>query len=287
MDIKKLSSFFESTHENVKKADESYIRVMSSNVLNDGYVSGEFDWTHEDRADILSATYLTFLPDFLGLQECGVNQTEWFREKLSDVYAIPNAPLGRYQNIPTEDGRRITHCFIPIFYNKHKYELITSHYRLFFVKGLWGFYWGLYRSKENPEQKIIHINMHPSADGPRIPPCLAEMRRELIHLRRHFPKVPIVFTGDYNARYETETFQNMFEGLDMTSGMLVAEQSDGFQYWNHQLGNPEPARPHLTTLDHVSVTTDLLDVKLHRILRDNELAKASDHYPIFIDVTRK
>ncbi|MBO5938632.1 MAG: hypothetical protein J6Q82_03940 [Clostridia bacterium] len=287
MDIKELCSFYEKTHQNVKKADESYIRVMSSNVLNDGYVSGEFDWTHEDRSNMLSACCLTFLPDFIGFQEMGVAQIKRYREKLADVYAEPNAFLGRYQNIPTADGQRIAHCFIPIFYNKHKYDLITSHYRLFFVKGLWGIYWALYQSKENPEQKIIHANMHPSADGARIPPCLMEARRELIHLRRHYPNVPIVFTGDYNARYETETFQKMFEGLDMTSGMLVADESDGVQYWNHQLGNPEPARPHLTTLDHVSVTTDLCDVKLHRVLRDEMLAKASDHYPIFVDVKLK
>ena len=287
MDIKELCSFYEKTHQNVKTADESYIRVMSSNVLNDGYVSGERDWTHEDRADMLSACYLTFLPDFIGMQEMGSRQIGWYREKLAEVYAEPNTPTGRYQNLPTADGQRINHNFIPIFYNKHKYDLITSHYRHFFVKGLWGIHWALYQSRENPEQKIIHANMHPSADGPRIPPCLMEARRELIHLRRHYPKVPIVFTGDYNARYETEPFQAMFEGLNMTSGMLVADQTDGFQYWNHQLGNPEPARPHLTTLDHVSVTTDLLDVKLHRVLRDEMLAKASDHYPIFVDVQRK
>ena len=158
MDIKELCAFFEATQANVKKEDESDIRVMSSNVLNNGYVSGEFAWTHEDRANILSACYLTFQPDFIGLQECGVTQMKWFREKLSEVYAMPEAPLGRYQNISVDGGRRITHCFIPIFYNKHKYDLITSHYRLFFVKGLWGFYWGLYRSKENPEQKMLNSN---------------------------------------------------------------------------------------------------------------------------------
>ena len=280
MDIKEFSAFFEATHENVKKADESIIRVMSSNVLNG-------DMERNKRIDTLSALYLTFQPDFLGLQEVGDALINRYRENLSEIYEIPKTPMGRYQNCPTSDGRRIQVCFIPIFYNKHKYELITSHYRHFFVKGMWGFFWALYRFKENPEQKILHVNMHPTAQGPKIPPCLMEMRRELIHLRRHFPKVPIVFTGDYNARYETEEFQKMFEGLDMTSGMLVSEQSDGVQYWNHHLGDPEPARPYLTTLDHVGVTTDLLDVKLHRVLRDEHLANASDHYPIFIDVALK
>ena len=158
MDIKKISAFLEETHENVKKADESYIRVMSSNVLNNGYVSGNFDWTHEDRADILSACCLTFLPDFIGFQEMGTRQIGWYREKLAEVYAEPNTPTRRYQNLPIDGGQRINHNFIPIFYNKHKYDLITSHYRHFFVKGLWGIHWALYASMENPEQKIIHAN---------------------------------------------------------------------------------------------------------------------------------
>ncbi|MBO5938633.1 MAG: hypothetical protein J6Q82_03945 [Clostridia bacterium] len=287
MDIKELCAFFEKEHQNVKKDDESYIRIMSSNVYGDGCITVKVDWTNEDRTDILSAVYLTFLPDFIGMQEVCEGQMQRFTERLKDVYAPAITPLGRYQNNPTADGRRVTQCFIPIFYNKHKYEQITSHYRLFYVKGMWGFHWALYRSKENPEQKFIHANMHPSSHSERNIPNFTEMRRELVHLRRHYPKVPIFLTGDYNAEYWTDKFKNMFEGLDMVSGVLVAEKNDGLQMFNHSIANMDFYAPNRTTIDHVGVTTDLCDVKLHRVIFDDVSRKATDHCPMFVDVKLK
>ena len=287
MDIKELCSFFEKEHQNVKKDDESYIRIMSSNVYGDDCITVKVDWSNEDRTDILSAVYLTFLPDFIGMQEVCEGQMQRFTERLKDVYAPAVTPLGRYQNNPTADGRRVTQCFIPIFYNKNKYEQVTSHYRLFYVKGMWGFHWALYRSKENPDLKIIHANMHPSSHGERNIPNFTEMRRELVHLRRHYPKVPIFLTGDYNAEYWTEKFKNMFEGLDMVSGVLVAEKNDGLQMFNHSIANMDFYAPNRTTIDHVGVTTDLCDVKLHRVIFDDVSRKATDHCPMFVDVKLK
>ena len=287
MDIKELCRFFENEHENVKKEDESYIRIMSSNVYGDDCVTVKVDWTNEDRTDILSAVYLTFLPDFIGMQEVCKGQMERFTERLKDVYAPAVMPLGRYQNNPAADGRRVTQCFIPIFYNKHKYEQITGHYRLFYVKGMWGFQWALYQSKENPEQKFIHANMHPSSHGERNIPNFTEMRRELVHLRRHYPKVPIFLTGDYNAEYWSEKFQKMFEGLDMVSGVLVAEKNDGLQMYNHSIASMDFYAPNRTTIDHVGVTSDLCDVKLHRVIFDDVSRKGTDHCPMFVDVKLK
>ena len=49
--------------------------------------------------------------------------------------------------------------------------------------------------------------------------------------------------------------------------MLVAEKSDGVMCWNHALNSTECPKK-MTAIDHASVTTDLCDVKLHRILLD-------------------
>ena len=288
MDIKELCAFFEKEHQNVKKDDETYIRIMSSNVYGDGCVSVEFDWTNEDRTDILSAVYLTFLPDFIGMQEVGEGQMQRFTERLKDVYAPAITPTGRYQNNPTEDGRRVNHCFIPIFYNKHKYEQITSHYRLFYVKGMWGFHWALYRSKENPELKFIHANMHPSSHGERNIPNFTEMRRELVHLRRHYPRIPIFVTGDYNCHCEHPNFKVMLDGLNMQTGMLLAEdiEPNGTDYWCHLIGSTELQKCG-TAIDHISVTEDLVNVKVHRVLYNELLCKSSDHCSRFLDVEIK
>ena len=72
----------------------------------------------------------------------------------------------------------------------------------------------------------------------------------------------------------------------MTSAMLVAEKGDGLDSFTHPLGSIEcPNR--CTSIDHVGVTTDLVDVKLHRSVLDEVIAKGSDHTPKFIDVALK
>lgn len=286
MEIKELFAFFESTHQNVKKEDESDIRIMTSNVLHSRAGSPrQVSWSSEERADILSALFLTFLPDFIGLQEVSYEQTPWFTEKLSDVYATPDTPLGDFVNYPYH-GVDYIQNHTPIFYNKLKYELIDSRYHVFFNDDIHSYQWALYRVKANPDQKLIHVNMHPHSHGELNIPNFGEMHRELVHLRRLYPTTPLFLTGDYNALYTQQKVIDMFDGLSMTSGMLIAEQSDGVDCWNHPLGSMELAKAH-TAIDHVGVTTDLMDVKLHRILFDELIAKASDHCPMFIDVKLK
>ena len=133
------------------------------------------------------------------------------------------------------------------------------------------------------------MNMHPHSSSIENPPCFVDAHAELEHLRRHYPTTPIFLTGDYNAFFTEPQFEVLFEGLNMTSGMLVAEQSDGILIWNHPLTTMEPfdAERKWTAIDHVGITTDLCDVKLHRILLDEQIMKASDHCPMFVDVALK
>ena len=258
---------------------------MTSNVLHsrDDVIPKK---TWEDRVEVLSAVYLTFLPDFLGLQEVSYQQSEPFFQALEDVYATPDTPLGDFVNFPYH-GVDYIQNHTPILYNKHKYELIDSRYHLFPMTGLWGYQWARYRSKENPNQYFIHMNMHPHSNSNINMPGFEDAHEELLHLRRHYPTTPIVLTGDYNATYTERQMQVLFEGLNMVSGALVAEKSDGTQMFNHPITSMDFFAPEQTSIDHVGVTTDLLDVKLHRVLLDEVIAKGSDHCPMFIDVKLK
>ncbi len=272
-------------HPNVEKEDDAYIRVMTSNVLH-SRASDLAKSTWEERADILSAVYLTFLPDFLGLQEVSYQQTPRLCELLSEVYATPDTPLGDFINYPYH-GVDYIQNHTPILYNKQKYEVLDSRYHIFPNDDLHSYQWALYRSKENPAQKIIHMNMHPHSNSNINMPGFVDAHNELVHLRRHYPTTPIVLTGDYNATYTERQMQVLFEGLNMVSGALVAEKSDGTQMFNHPITSMDFFAPEQTSIDHVGVTTDLLDVKLHRVLLDEVIAKGSDHCPMFIDVKLK
>ena len=117
-------------HKNIEKADESLIRIMTSNVLHSR--ADELPKkTWEERVTILSAVYLTFLPDFIGLQEVSYQQTEPFLRALSEVYATPDTPLGDFVNYPYH-GVDYIQNHTPIFYNKLKYEVLDSRHHVFF-----------------------------------------------------------------------------------------------------------------------------------------------------------
>ncbi len=277
--------FKEGSLGNLKKEDPSYLRVMSSNVLSsgDGKQQEPDALPYEKRIDILCAMYLAYQPDFLGLQEVDVAMEPEILERLDAAYAMVPAKMGDYVYHRVDYQQNYT----PLFYHKHKYELIDTRFHFFNVMGMWGYQWALYRSKKKPGKKYIHMNLHfyYQADERQLP-GVEDVHYELLHLRRMYPNVPIFVTGDYNMLHTGEYYQLLFDGLSMESGMLVAEKSDGIMCWNHALNSTECPKK-MTAIDHASVTTDLVDVKLHRILLDEALAKTSDHCPIFLDVKEK
>lgn len=270
---------------NVKLQNPSYLRIMSSNVLCafDGKQNEPDALSYAERMDILCATYLEYKPDFLGVQEVDILLEPELLERLDSVYAMVPAKLGDwvYHRVDYQQN------YTPLFYNKHKYDLLESRFHFFDVRGMWGYQWALYASKKRPGKKYIHMNLHFYYQGDeRQLPGIMDTHYELIHLRRMYPNVPIFVTGDYNNVHTSDHYQRLFEGLSMESGMLVAEESDGMECWNHPLNATECQKKGLA-IDHASVTTDLCDVKLHRILFDAEIGKASDHCPMFIDVEEK
>ncbi|MBQ2999801.1 MAG: hypothetical protein IJD64_05005, partial [Clostridia bacterium] len=273
MNFYELQEYFKSNAlGNVKKEDESYLRVMSSNALasGDGKQQAPDALPMEKRMDILCAMYLAYKPDFLGIQEVDILMEPEILERLDAAYAMVPAKMGDYVYHRVDYQQNYT----PLFYNKHKYELVDTRFHFFNVMGMWGYQWALYKSKKKPGKKYIHMNLHffYQADERQLP-GVEDVHYELMHLRRMYPNVPIFVTGDYNMLHTGEYYKYLFEGLSMESGMLVAEKNDGVMCWNHALGSTECPKK-ITAIDHASVTTDLCDVKLHRILLDEEIAKS-------------
>lgn len=271
-------------HADVNKRSPKHIRIMTSNILHSR--ADELPKkTWEERVKIMSAVYLTFLPDFLGLQEVSYQQTEPFLRELEEVYATPDTPLGDFVNFPYH-GVDYIQNHVPILYNKHKYEVLESRYHLFPTLGLHGYQWALYRSLENPSQKIIHMNLHTHSNSNMNMEGFVDANHELIHLRRHYPTTPIFVTGDYNACRSEKQFEALIANTGLETGMLLAEESDGVGCWCHPLNSVDYPNSH-DAIDHVSAIPELCEVKLHRILLDEIIAKGSDHCPMFIDVALK
>lgn len=271
----------------VKKADESYVRVMTSNVLfSHAENSANFELSFQERTDILAGMYLYYQPDFIGLQEVTDEMQKAFEERFSDVYAFVYSPTGE----KLKRGEWVAHRnYTPLVYNKTKFDLIAHRFHVFHEQSCWSYQWAMYADKQDPDKQYIHMNLHYfyNCNEEQLP-GIREVHEELVHLRRHFPRVPIFVTGDYNCHREHPNFMVMIEGLNMETGSWLAEDIEpgGTAYWCHLIGSME-LQQYPSAIDHITVTTDLCRVKLHRVLHDELLCKSSDHCSRFIDVEIK
>ena len=247
------------------------VRVMTSNALHtgDGKSRRERDLGNvfQKRMDTLAAVYLSFMPDFLGVQELSYTMMPELMARIGSVYAIPETQMG---DVATYEYHGYFHQpnHFPTLYNKHKYEVLESRFHPSPRGGVWGYHWALYRSKDNPSQRYIHMNLHffYNNNEEQLPEII-ETHLELVHLRRMYENVPIFVTGDYNMRRGHKHFDMLFDGLSMESAMMIAE--DG-----------EKSELHI---DHISTTTELLTPVFHRKLDMSALPFASDHAPQFAD----
>jgi endonuclease/exonuclease/phosphatase family metal-dependent hydrolase len=179
--------------------------------------------------------------------------------------------------------------YTPLAYNKHRYELLNHRYHIFPIPASWSYQWALYADKQDPSRHYLHMNLHYHYNNNiEQVPGMEEVNRELTYLRRQYGNTPIFVTGDYNCQRTHPNFEVMIKGLSMESGVLVAEdvEPDGDRYWCHE---PDTTVPQSScgAIDHICVTTDLVNVKLHRVLNDELLCKSSDHCARFLDIEIK
>ena len=270
----KMDKIEELGFEKMRLPDPCYtptIRVMTSNALHtgDGKSRKERDAGNvfQKRMDTLAAVYLSFMPDFLGVQELSYTMMPELMARIGSVYAISETQMG---DVETYEYHGYFHQpnHFPVLYNKYKYDVLESRFHRSAKGGIWGYHWALYRSKDDPSHRFIHMNLHFFYNNNEEQlPEIDETHRELVHLRRMYPKVPIFVTGDYNMRRTHKHFDMLFDGLSMESAMMLAE--DG-----------EKSELHI---DHISVTTDLMTPIFHRKLDLSALPFASDHAPQFAD----
>ncbi|MBO5294425.1 MAG: hypothetical protein J6B71_04180 [Clostridia bacterium] len=255
--------------------DGTCIRVMSSNVLFSASTEGI--WA--ERATMLSCVYLNYRPDFLGLQECDPNMTAVISDLIKDKYEIV-----RYTR-PKEGINR--HNYTPIFYYKGRWEQVDGGWFLF-ERGCWTMTWAVLQSKENPEVRCLHANLHQTPwGGEELMNCSIAINGELKRLREKYPNVPIYVGGDYNCERTWEAFPVLIDGVEIETAGQLAETSDSLGRHTHKVGQPLNEVETKGSIDHICVDGKLVNVKLYRAVFDDILLWATDHAPVFIDTILK
>lgn len=264
----------------IAKAEDSYIRVMSHNIYNslDSAFNGRI--AYQARAELSAECYLRYKPDFIGMQEADQALRDEVYKYIAHEYAMVEFEM-------TENN------WCPIFYRKDLYNLIKSDYCI--LDSMHALEWALYSDKSKPEQQFIHMNVHYNVDKET-----ALMQAEIVNnmiraLMDEYPNVPITITGDYNATTTSSIFKTMMRDIDdkIQSGALLVNNDDSRIYTWHYLGDTTVWEYYAKDasikgpIDHVSITSDLLETLNYKVIHDPFSCWASDHYPIFLDITAK
>ncbi len=263
-----------------KASDE--IRIMSSNTGIPSDRKG-VELTASQRATLLGEAYEMLRPDFIGLQEAGSTGVALLQSATSELYGF----------VSQSEQKQ---C--PILYLKSEWQIVKEDgaevkgFEMFEGQAGWCYEWVMFERIDHPNERIIMMNLHfqPSGElyGQFRPDAIAKTNAELCRLTEAYPNIPIAVTGDYNSKYRSQqddVFKPLYQALEMDSAAYVTTDSDFTKATYHSIGtsSAQGGEP----IDHISITTDLLDATRYCVVEYEPIGKASDHFPIFIDVRVK
>ncbi|HBF15045.1 MAG TPA: hypothetical protein DDW30_05075 [Clostridiales bacterium] len=255
----------------LERTEGATLRIMSINTLfANGHIKGS-RFTDRTRIEVIGDYCLAFLPDSVGLQECILNNNvKYLDPVISEVYAwVPYDAVN--------SGEKT-------LYRKDKFDL--KDHNIIDLGNNYAFQWALLEDKTTHERYIHgNVHYHYNTDAERLPQA-EKVNAELKRIMELYPDVAIAVTGDYNTYLDSPVHEAMTDGLAMRSAVTVAPE--GMRDYNtlswHTLDFHTFETDGNQQLDHIMVTTDLLEVLRHKIVHDSLIASATDHYPVLIDV---
>ena len=249
------------------------IRVMSYNTLVDNdEANGGWSWGKPigDRPEKAAAAILYYLPDVIGLQENNYNWHVGLRAALPN-YDYVNADVPEVQKLEASAslGKKDWMC-TTMMYNTDTLELVENELIGYSVN-----YWGciqrmryismaLFRVKATGRLFVFtstHFDAEKDTKGQKMRKTQATELAERLAYYQETYGCPVVSTGDYNSGYTAEPLTIVRETAGMTSH---ANNRGGIDYILYSEG----------------ITADYFTV-----VNDSDLAGASDHHPIFADMS--
>ncbi len=255
-------------------------RIMSSNIICAADRNGiqtfdiELNISWQDRCGIQGATFLAYMPDIIGLQEMQESFSEgvyatMYTELLKtvgheysfvDYYSTGEIPIASHST--------------PILYRHTVWQVEAQDimYPDQFRYPMHRWQWALFSKIDNPDEKIILLNLHyPTASTLDKQMAAAEkVNAVVLELQATYENVPIFLTGDFNTTYHTDVYNRGIKDTAIVSSALLTENKN------------QTAR-----IDHVFTDTSLTEVLSYRVIDDRYTKLSSDHRPVFADISLK
>lgn len=281
------------------KADGTDVRAMTSNVLSHFYQQA--DDPYNKRMEILADTYLTYLPDVIGLQECRDVDFNALFPFISEYYGVVES--AKVPQNPASNETIDYECS-KILYRKDKFKYYDAEYeQLIFefngkilAQNMKTISSAVFENKQTGE-KFIFVNSHfissygdEATDGHkniRIQNA-TQFASKIERLRVEHPGLPIITTGDYFTPKNNAA--NAYPAYDIITGAGLADASVSAKKkmspgmgTSHVVGTSVAS----TNIDMVFADTEKCDILSHRIITNIYTKDASDHFPVYADISFK
>ena len=249
------------------------LRIMSWNMLTEL-------WNDKIPVDVrdekAAAAIMYYAPDVVGMQEITPTWYDTLENMLGDTYAFV-----------TRKNQNGSISYNGLFYNKETVKLVEHGVTNYSVGAstMRLYTWGLFERISDGERFVVSSTHW---DTGSYPDRIAVQAKEMATLVKGMVEkygVPVFNTGDYNCREDVPSFYNFLldSGFKDARGIAKNIGSEGATYHSPPLGTAPGSGG---AIDHITVSPDVEVMYYTRVI-DSQVLDASDHCPIYIDVSLK
>ncbi|MCR4572264.1 MAG: endonuclease/exonuclease/phosphatase family protein [Lentisphaeria bacterium] len=265
-------------------ADGASIRMMSWNIW------GNAQKVPAEREQPIIDVVKRYSPDIIALQEV---HPDWHKSRLftesTDEYETVMEPLGKFP------------CHVPVMFKKSRWTMVAHGLHLYHTSldRSKGFTWVLLQDKATGKKVIAASTHFWWKGGPEnnyIRTINAKETNDVLTELQKKYDAPVAIGGDYNCWLVSQPM-NILKNNGFRSAAEIAPEAT--QASSHH-GNPmkgEDGKFHgkrrekddipKTSIDHIMIRGEQVDVKRFVIVLEQDALDASDHSPIFMDFELK
>ena len=232
------------------------LRIMSYNILSKELSPDAADFS--ERAELVLATMLNYLPDVIGVQEVSEKAYGILEQELGAIYAVPETktPNGQFS-------------YTGLMYNKNTVKYIDGGNILYSVgnKRIRLMSWGLFE-RRGSERRFCVVNTHWDIVKEQRAPQSVEMTSFVNQLISTY-QCPVFTTGDFNTLESTPYYKQYLSNTGQVEARYAAKEV-GFALSED-------------VIDHITATEKDTETLFFKLLKTDLTKQASDHDPIYAD----
>lgn len=258
-------------NQTVEREAGTDVRILSWNILSEELTPDAPGI--EARMDGICNTILQYLPDAGGIQEISERAYALFAERLGDLY--------EFVNPKTKEGN---FSFTGIAYNKRKYRLLEGdiinyelgNRRIRIVT------WIRLQEREGGEREWILLSTHWDRHACNRCPQAEYMGKLVSGLEQRYG-LPVICTGDFNARESSNAFQIFLRTSGQDDAKYTCPEPVNNCFTGHDVGVFEPQYEGVESIDHITVTKGTRVLHYETVI-NGEVVSLSDHFPLYADL---